>query len=73
MPLLGKGCEASRRWIAECRPAGIPGRGGTVPARGGAVPTRGGPLVVCDMAGEPALSALGIWGGLYVSEPFEFE
>ena len=41
MPLLGKGCEASRRWIADCSDAGMPARGGAVPDRGGAVPARG--------------------------------
>ena len=80
MPRLGKGCEASRRWIADCKEAGRPGRGGAVPTRGGgAVPARGPfgrlPCGGCDIAGEPARKALGIAGGgvWYSSRMLEVE
>lgn len=76
MPLFGRGWEASRRWMADCKLAGRPGRGGAVPdrrgaapARGGAVPDRGwaGSPTGCDMAGDPTLKTLGICGCSYWS------
>jgi hypothetical protein len=78
MARFGMGCDASRRWMADCSEAGRPGRGGAVPDRGGgAVPDRGGGAVPargpcgrplggcmgCDMAGEPARRMLGTTGG----------
>ena len=57
--------------MADCKLAGTPGRGGAVPARGGgAVPDRGGMLEICDIAGEPARSGPGSWGGRYSFDAF---
>ena len=77
IPLLGRGWEASRRWIADCSVAGIPARrleGGAVPDReGGAVPDREGGPELCEGAGDPTRREMGSWLGLYELEPLELE